>query len=102
PGSNRHGRNLPQDFKSCASAIFATPAAPTKFPLERKTGFEPATISLARRYSTTELLPQIIKLYRMVRVKGVEPPRLKTLDHNSSASAASVTPYYFVVSHTGF
>jgi hypothetical protein len=26
--------------------------------LERKTGFEPATLALARRYSTTELFPQ--------------------------------------------
>ena len=27
--------------------------------MERKTGFEPATLALARRYSTTELLPHI-------------------------------------------
>ncbi len=27
--------------------------------LERKTGFEPATLALARRYSTTEPLPQL-------------------------------------------
>ena len=27
------------------------------FPMERKTGFEPATLALARRCSTTELLP---------------------------------------------
>jgi hypothetical protein len=26
--------------------------------MERKTGFEPATLALARRYSTTELFPQ--------------------------------------------
>ena len=38
---------------------------------ERKTGFEPATPTLARWCSTTELLP------RIVRVEGVEPPRHK-------------------------
>ena|GEM_PF-1837436 len=69
------------DFESCASANSATPAlleAATGFEpvikvlqtsalplgyaaelfLERKTGFEPATPTLARLYSTTELLPQ--------------------------------------------
>src|SRR5699024_1064602 len=56
PESNRHGSHLPQDFKSCASAISATPAAPNYF-MERKTGFEPATPTLARWCSTTELLP---------------------------------------------
>src|SRR5699024_5885418 len=66
--------------------------------LERKTGFEPATPSLARRYSATELLPHIIKL---VRVKGLEPPRPKTLDPKSSASANSATPACVVMSHTG-
>src|SRR6476659_7339893 len=44
PESNRYGSHLPQDFKSCASASSATPA----LFLERKTGFEPATPTLAR------------------------------------------------------
>ena len=85
--------------------------------MERKTGFEPATPTLARLYSTTELLPHIDNTllievniekyfyyrdlkddyfrYRekiMVRVKGVEPPRLAALDPKSSASANSATP----------
>ncbi len=41
----------------------------------------------------------------MVRVKGVEPPRLAALDPKSSASANSATPAYFIgnkmVSHEG-
>ena len=57
PVSNRHGSHLPQDFKSCASANSATPAY--NLALERKTGFEPATPTLARWCSTTELLPHI-------------------------------------------
>jgi hypothetical protein len=36
--------------------------------MERKTGFEPATLALARRYSTTELFPQI-----MAGLAGFEP-----------------------------
>ena len=39
--------------------------------LERKTGFEPATLALARRCSTTEPLPH------MVRLEGLEPPRAR-------------------------
>ncbi len=64
--------------------------------LERKTGFEPATPTLARLYSTTELLPQMKNCFprekTLVRVKGVEPPRLAALDPKSSASANSATP----------
>ena len=67
PESNRYGDHSPQDFKSCASASSATPAISL---MERKTGFEPATPTLARWCSTTELLPRM-------RVKGVEPPRRK-------------------------
>ncbi len=33
----------------------------TKFVLERETGFEPATSTLARLHSTTELLPRGVK-----------------------------------------
>ena len=35
----------------------ALPLSYTRIKLERKTGFEPATLALARRYSTTEPLP---------------------------------------------
>ena len=55
PESNRYGDLSPQDFKSCASASSATPAISL---MERKTGFEPATPTLARWCSTTELFPQ--------------------------------------------
>ncbi len=93
PESNRYGSHLPQDFKSCASASSATPAT-----LERKTGFEPATPTLARWCSTTELLPRYEILFcfakKMVRVKGVEPPRLAAPDPKSGASANSATPAY--------
>ncbi len=53
--------------------------------MEQKTGFEPATPTLARLYSTAELLLHM-------RVKGVEPPRRKALDPMSSAWAISATP----------
>ena len=88
PESNRYGYHYPRDFKSLASASSATAADNLKkeikmeatprielgikvlqtsaLPLgyvalkvERKTRFELATPSLARRCSTTELFPQI-------------------------------------------
>ena len=67
------------------------PVMTTSVPLqlEQKTRFELATLALARRCSTTEPL-----LQNMVRVKGVEPPRRKTLDPKSSASANSAMPAY--------
>ena len=84
------------DFESCASANSATPARSWRrqpdsnrwikvlqtlaLPLgyaakylnflERKTGFEPATPTLARWCSTTELLP-----HEMAGVLGFEPRR---------------------------
>ena len=119
-GSNRYGDHSPQDFKSCASANSATPALQYninisidyKLLMKRKTGFEPATPTLARWCSPTELLPQICRLKELnprpsdyksdalptelsrqkVRVKGLEPPRLAALDPKSSASANSATP----------
>ena len=51
-GSNRHESRLSTVFETVASANSATPAK-----LERKTRLELATSSLARRHSTTELLP---------------------------------------------
>ena len=38
--------------------------------MERKTGFEPAAFSLARRCSTTELLPLVQLLIMHHRVKS--------------------------------
>ncbi len=52
---------------------------------ERETGFEPATSTLARLHSTTELFPH------KMRAKGIEPPRLSALDPKSSVSASSTT-----------
>ena len=53
--------------------------------MERETGFEPATSTLARLHSTTELFP------RFVRAKGLEPPCLAAPDPKSGASASSAT-----------
>ena len=83
--------------------------------MERKTGFEPATPTLARWCSTTELLPHIWEVISLsqktlVRVKGVEPPRLAAPDPKSGASANSAThailkvillPQKTLVSHEG-
>ena len=50
--------------------------SPRKFLLERETGFEPATSTLARLHSTTELLPRGVKRFigdspvRVNRKKG--------------------------------
>ncbi len=52
---------------------------------ERETGFEPATSTLARLHSTTELFP------RCVRAKGLEPPYLPVPDPKSGASTNSAT-----------
>ena len=54
-GSNRHESRLSTVFETVASANSATPAK-----LERKTRLELATSSLARRHSTTELLPPAV------------------------------------------
>ena len=89
-GRGRTGTPEEHDFESCASAYSATPAwlleaatgiepvvkvlQTSALPLgyaanvlERKTGFEPATPTLARLYSTTELLPH------MAGLEGIEP-----------------------------
>ena len=56
-------------------ALTTWPRRPTR---ERKTRFELATFSLARRCSTTEPLPRLIRLCIrgfLVRARGLEPPR---------------------------
>ena len=52
----------------CRPVPYHLAMAPYK--LERKTGFEPATLALARRCSTTEPLPLIMVVPR----GGIEPP----------------------------
>ena len=61
--------------------------------VERKTGFEPATPTLARLYSTTELLPHVLIVDGAG--EGSRTPTPKALDPKSSASANSATPAYF-------
>ena len=77
--------HLPLDIKSCASASSATPAY----------------IWSGRRDSNPRpppwqggVLPlNYFRVYKIImRVKGVEPPRLAALDPKSSASANSATP----------
>jgi hypothetical protein len=85
-GRNRTGTTLPsRDFKSLASTYsatqagrkgtmeaapgfepgmkvlqtFALPLGDAALKLERETGFEPATLALARRCSTAELFPRM-------------------------------------------
>lgn len=55
---NPHGPYSPLDFKSSVSTNSTTPAL-VFYIIERKTGFEPATPTLARWCSTPELLSQI-------------------------------------------
>ena len=68
--------------------------------VERETGFEPATSTLARWSSTTELLPRInneavpyLKLPRKfpLREKGFEPIRPEAPDPKSGVSANFTT-----------
>ena len=56
--------------------------------LERKTGFEPATLALARRCSTPEPLPHII----LVEGDGFEPSKAQLTDLQSAPFSLSGTP----------
>ena len=47
----------------CRPMPYHLAMSPRKFLLERETGFEPATSTLARLHSTTELLPRGVRLY---------------------------------------
>ncbi len=51
--------------------LLATPPSRSGL-LERKTGFEPATPSLARKYSTTELLPLLIDSTVFLRIEQIK------------------------------
>ena len=55
--------------------------------MERETGLEPATIYMASRCSTTELLPHVWNCHELVGREGLEPSRFSPLDPKSSASA---------------
>ena len=83
-----------QDFKSCVSTSSTTRASE----LERKTGFEPATPTLARLCSTSWAI------FASVRMKGLEPPRLSAPDPKSgvatnyTTSASNKELYSFFVS----
>ena len=66
-GSNRHEGCPSTVFETAASACSATSAS-----MERKTRLELATSSLARRRSTTELLPRI----NWCRRRDLNPHRL--------------------------
>ena len=93
PESNRYGSHLPQDFKSCASASSATPALCEKWSGRRDSNPRPQPWQGC-------ILP--LNYFRIImRVKGVEPPRLAAPDPKSGASANSATPA-FMVSHAGF
>ena len=50
-------------------------------------GFEPATKRLTAAYSTAELIRN-----KMVRMRGLEPPRREAPDPKSGVSANSTTP----------
>ena len=89
PESNRYGSHLPQDFKSCASASSATPALKKFWSGRRGSNSRPPPWQ-------GDVLPlnyfRSYVVIKMVRVKGVEPPRLAALDPKSSASASSAIP----------
>ncbi len=69
------------------------------FYVERETGIEPATSTLARWSSTAELLPLVVlirtlmvhTLKKDMREKGLEPIRLKAPDPKSGVSANFTT-----------
>ena len=54
----------------CRPMPYHLAMSPRKFLLERETGFEPATSTLARLHSTTELLPRGVRLY----IEETPPP----------------------------
>ncbi len=102
PESNRYGSLLPQDFKSCASASSATPAS---YGAENGTRTRDPNLGKVVLYQLSyfRMSTRNFINHEMVRVKGLEPPRRKALDPDSSASANSATPAgETMVSHTGF
>ncbi len=68
PDSNRYGRTARQIL-----SLLRLPIPPPRHNMERKTGFEPATLALARRCSTPEPLP-LTSASKMVARDGIEPP----------------------------
>lgn len=110
-----------EPVRCCHRRILSPVRLPVPPPrlLKRTTGFEPATPTLARWCSTTELRSQslLCRLHDLntrpsdyksdalptelsrpisipMRVKGLEPPRPKAPDPKSGASANSAKPAY--------
>ncbi len=67
---NRHTA-LRSGFKNMETLIYLKKELESLFKMERETGVEPATPTLARSCSTTELLPHL----KMVPRAGIEPAR---------------------------
>jgi hypothetical protein len=68
---------------------YVAAAPPQSEKMERKTGFEPATLALARRCSTTEPLPQTINLH-----DGAE-------GQNRTADTGIFSPLLYQLSYLG-
>ena len=71
--------------------------------MERKTGFEPATLALARRCSTTEPLPHKYKIKHLLSFNGADggtrTPMPKAPDPKSGASANFATSATWDLQH---
>ena len=125
PESNRYESHDSRDFKSLASASSATPAGSWNFHLkygggirnrtgdkgfadlcltawlcrhmERKTGLEPATTTLARLCSTTELLPHLATRIRFeLTISAVTGRHVRPLHHRAASYliSISITPCF--------
>ena len=71
-------QKLPQRLLACSKGG-------SDWPLERETGVEPATSTLARSRSTTELLPPLLEQYIECRPHGQRTPRRGSIDGTQQA-----------------
>jgi hypothetical protein len=60
--------------------------------LERETGFEPATFSLARRCSTPEPLPRFARAGRSRPASMLYPSTLQSVKHRAAANRLAPRP----------